>query len=205
MAVPSSRVSAPMNRERRRAPSTLASRPSSSSTAPSRMTLSQTITRARPRQPHRPGEIVRVVRLVGVDEDEVERPASRHQRRQRCRAPARPAGRPRSDSPALSRLRARHVSVVRLEFERHQPAAGRQRARQPDRRIAAERADLEDPLGAAHADQQIEQLALRRRDVDRRQAAGRCWPVSAASSTGSAQEQAFGDVGVDCSPGLSRS
>src|SRR6185436_1632359 len=43
-------------------------------------------------------------------------------------------------------------------------------AREPQRRVARERPDLEDPLGPLHPGQQLEQATLERRDVGGRQA-----------------------------------
>ena len=160
----------PMNENAARAPSTLASRPSWSITSPSRMTLSQTMTVPGRDSCIAQRQVVRVVRLVGVDEDEVERPrALGAQRRQRFQR--RPDAQvDQLGQPCPFEVGARHLGVMRVEFQRHDLAARRQRARQPDRRIAAERADLEDRSGAVHPDQQVEQLALRRRHVDGRQA-----------------------------------
>ena len=63
-----------------------------------------------------------------------------------------------------------HLRVLRVRFERHDPAVGGQRASHPDRAVAAQGADLEDVADAVQAGEQVEQLAHARRDVDRRQA-----------------------------------
>jgi hypothetical protein len=67
----------------------------------------------------------------------------------------------------------RHLRVVRIGLERDQAAVVGQRARQPDRREAAERPDLEDALRLDHARQQVQQLACDRFELDCRQAFGR--------------------------------
>ena len=90
-----------------------------------------------------PFEIGRVVGLVGVDEHKVERSEplglELGQRRERC------AG---SDLDFVAKtgvgdVSARNIGVFGAHFERDEPTVVRQGARQPDRRIAAERADLE--------------------------------------------------------------
>ena len=67
---------------------------------------------------------------------------------------------------------ARDLGMPGLGLQRDHAAAGGQRARQPDRAVAGERADLEDRARALHARQQVQQLALIRRHVDGRQAGG---------------------------------
>src|SRR5262249_47025908 len=59
------------------------------------------------------------------------------------------------------------------ELERDDAAAGREGPREPDRAVPAERAELEDPPRAADPSEEVEELPLGRRDVDRRQARGR--------------------------------
>jgi hypothetical protein len=58
--------------------------------------------------------------------------------------------------PMLARTRRR----ASIELERDEVAAGRERARQPDRAVAAERANLEDSPRAQHLGQQVQQLAM---------------------------------------------
>jgi hypothetical protein len=110
-----------------------------------------------------PAQVLGVAALVGVDEHEIERPGQRRQRVER-----------RPDDQ-LDRqpgeVAARHLRVVRRRLERHDPAAGRQRAGQPQGAVARQRADLQDRPGADQRGQQLEQRALRRRDLVRRQAA----------------------------------
>jgi hypothetical protein len=57
-----------------------------------------------------------------------------------------------------------------VDLQRDQPPVRRQGAGQPDGRIAAEGADLQDSPRPDHLREEMEHLALRRRDVDRRQA-----------------------------------
>ena len=63
-----------------------------------------------------------------------------------------------------------HLGVVAVELERHQPPAGRERAGEQDRAVAAERAELEDRARAVDASEQLQEPALRRGHGDRRQA-----------------------------------
>ena len=73
---------------------------------------------------------------------------------------ARPPRRGRG-SPARSR-------DPRLRLDRDDAAAVGDAARHPDRRVGAERADLEHALRARDAREQVQQLAVDRRDLDRR-------------------------------------
>ena len=100
---------------------------------------------ARARELQRPFEIGRVVRLVGVEEDEIERPlACRLRASAACRAPCRRECR-RCRRSRRWRCSCRATSAcLAIGLERDQPAVLRQRPRQPDGRVAAERADLED-------------------------------------------------------------
>jgi hypothetical protein len=105
--------------------------------------LSTTICGSWARETQGPFEIRRIIGLVGVDEDEVER--------------AQPLGldvgqgfQRRADSDldlagksGTGDVPARDVSVLGVPLETYEPAVVRQGARQPDGRIAAERADLE--------------------------------------------------------------
>src|SRR6266511_5667985 len=59
--------------------------------------------------------------------------------------------------------------MTRLHLQRDQPAAGGQRARKPDRAIAAERTDFQNAPGTLQLRKDHEELALRRRHIDRRQ------------------------------------
>ena len=68
--------------------------------------------------------------------------------------------------PARARLAARHLRVAWLELERDQPAVGGQCPRQPDRRIAGERADLEYPPRAQGSRLQVQEAPQRGRYLD---------------------------------------
>jgi hypothetical protein len=115
------------------------------------------------------------VLLVGVDERQVERPGP---------AAGEPLGRERRQGVErvahahvhhAAQPRPGHVSAgdrgIRwIGFERdHAPALG-QPAGEPDRAVAAERADLEHRARALQPGEQHEQLALSRRHLVRRQA-----------------------------------
>src|SRR6187551_465955 len=108
----------------------------------------------------RPGEVVRGVDLVGVDEGEVEGPGplglEPRQLLQRRPDPyldyVAEAG--RGDACR------RHLGVARIGLERDQATTGRQRPRQPDRAVASQGAELEDRLRADRLGQEMEELAL---------------------------------------------
>ena len=134
------------------------SSPSASARPPPRTTLSTMISAARPQELERQLEVLRRARLVGVDEDQIERPApSSIERAAAHRAPARRAARRALRARARSMFGGGDLGVVGIELQRDQAPAGRQRPRQPDRAVAAERAELEDrsrhrgcaPAGAA--------------------------------------------------------
>ena len=59
--------------------------------------------------------------------------------------------------------------VLRVGLERDQPATGGERTREPDRAVAAQRADLEDSPRTLDPCQEHQELALAGRDVVRRQ------------------------------------
>ena len=56
--------------------------------------------------------------------------------------------------------------VFGIEFERDEAAVWRKSAGQPDGAVSAEGADFEDAGGSLNAGDQVEELALVRRDVD---------------------------------------
>jgi hypothetical protein len=62
--------------------------------------------------------------------------------------------------------------MLRVVLERDELAVVRQGASHPDRRVAGESPDLEDPPRANHPRQQVQELAHRRIDLDRRQTRG---------------------------------
>ena len=140
--------------------------------------------RARTGEPDRPVEVGGVAGLVGVDEDQVERPCSRFRPAGSVSAAAPRWSSIRSESPARLMFSLRDRGVGRLVLERHQTATGRQRAGHADGRVAAQRADLEDAPCPGDAHQQVEELALRRRHVDGRSPAA-ALAASTASSVGS--------------------
>src|ERR1700722_13140563 len=69
-------------------------------------------------------------------------------------------------------VRAGDLRVSRLELEGDQMAVIGERHGEPDRAVAAERADLENPSCPADPRDQVQQLGLRRRERDRGQAGG---------------------------------
>jgi hypothetical protein len=62
------------------------------------------------------------------------------------------------------------LGVMGIGLERYQATVLGQPPSQPDRAVATQGAELEDRLGPDRARQQMQQLTLRRRDLDRRQA-----------------------------------
>ena len=135
-------------------------------------------------QPQRPGEVVGGARLVGVDEDQVERPAPSAAS---CGSVS--SARPDAQLDDAGQAGAGDVGAGDLgvlgsasSVIRRPPA--RQRPRQPDRAVAAERADLQDPPGALQPGQQVQQLALVRRDTWIAGSPAASLARSAASSAG---------------------
>mmetsp|Transcript_9991 Transcript_9991/g.40505 ORF Transcript_9991/g.40505 Transcript_9991/m.40505 type:complete len:220 (+) Transcript_9991:251-910(+) len=117
--------------------------------------------RARPAEAQRLVEVGDVALLVGVDEGEIEGLVS--ERRERG------DGVPRAhvDDVPQARgvdVRARERGALRVELERDD-APHAARAAEPDRRVRRERADLEHGARADRLGEQLQQLALRRRDL----------------------------------------
>lgn len=117
-----------------------------------------------------PAEVRRSVDLVGVDEDQVKgtgflgvEPGKLIERRSEP-----DLGDVAEPGPLDVLLGDLGIALLRLE--RDQATAGRQRPPQPDRAVTAEGAELEDRPRLARLRQQVQQLALGRRDLDRRQA-----------------------------------
>ena len=170
IAVASRRGSAARSSTARRMPSALASCAASSAIAPPRTTLSMTIA-----VPGRERSSARrtysgVVCLSASTKTRSNGPAP-------SAASAVEALERRADAdlddvgePGALDVRARDLGVARVELERDEPAVRRQRPREPDRAVAAERPELEDRPRAADPGEQVQELALGRRDVDRRQA-----------------------------------
>jgi len=61
--------------------------------------------------------------------------------------------------------------VTRIILKRDDETVLGQRSRQPDRAAGAERPDFEDPFGADHSGDEVQELALGRRNVDPRKTA----------------------------------
>src|ERR1039458_2082030 len=66
----------------------------------------------------------------------------------------------------------RYLGMTGIALQRHQVSVGGQRTREPDRAVAAERADLKNPLRALRERQQMQKLALARGDLNRGQPRG---------------------------------
>src|SRR3954452_8289174 len=100
--------------------------------------------------------VVDVARLVGVDEDEVQRPVEGGDRvERRALADLDAIGvRPRLDALA------RELHVQRQELARDDAAIGRQRGGHRLRGVAGVGADLEDELGLREEDERLEEAAL---------------------------------------------
>ena len=121
------------------------------------------------RQTQRPHEVIGITRLVGVDEDQVERTRRlRLEQRQRVDRAS------DADVDAIGKSRAREVRprdvrVHRIRLQRGQRAARRQCPGQPDGAVPAERADLENVSCAVTAREQRKKLPFVRRDLVLRQ------------------------------------
>ena len=152
-----------------RAAMALASAGAAAITRPSRMTLSARITVPGRDSGTTNPRVLDVAGLVGVDEHEVEGPlpSGRHlSERHRGRAD------PHLDTHARHRApdaATRDGRVVVADFEADDHAAGWQGAGEPRGAVAAQGADLQDPLGPRHLRQEVDQPALVGRDVDGRQ------------------------------------
>src|SRR5579885_216062 len=75
----------------------------------------------------------------------------------------------RSNGPPPS---AAICGKARFRLDRDKPAIFRQGARKPNRAVAAERADFEDPARALEARKNVQELALRRSDGNPRETRG---------------------------------
>src|SRR5262249_19165715 len=100
-------------------------------------------------------------------------------------------------------VRARDLRVARIELERDDASPFGERAREPDRAVAAERTDLEDAARPEHEREQVKELALRGRDRNRRQARGGARVQRGLERRIDGQE-GIDDVLIDGGPGLRR-
>ena len=113
-------------------------------------------------------EVKRAVPLVRIDEDHVERCdlcADERLERVRCGADD-DFGSLRKSSPR--EVLTRDQRALGIDLERDQSPVRRQRARKPDRAVAGERADLEDPPRADRTREHLQRAPLCGRDRDRR-------------------------------------
>ena len=112
-----------------------------------------------------PRQVRGVAGLVGVDEDEIERPVG-FDLAQLVEGGADVDAHARGDPGFFERL-ARHGGVARLELERVEPPVGHA-AQEADAAVAAERADLDGAAGAGGACEQLEVQAVHAPDGDGR-------------------------------------
>lgn len=112
------------------------------------------------------GHSLGAARLVGIDEDEVERAAAtlRQQESHALRRGAEPQVDLAADARLVPIPPPRRAKVA-IQLERHYLALLRQRRSERERRRAAKDADLEDPLGAHKLDQPAEEMRLRPRGL----------------------------------------
>ena len=94
---------------------------------------------------------------------------------------------------------ARHRGMFGIGLERDQPAVGRQGSCQPDRAIAAERADFEDSARVLNARQNMQELALVWRNRDGRQA-GRIARSQRRGEDRILADEQIADVIIDSQP-----
>ena len=172
-------------------------------TSPARPMLSTTTTVPGWPESRGPVEVERVRLLVGVDEDQVERRSSparvgstcspRPMRMSTFSPDARRGRRSRGRPPRC----AGSASIVTTT-----PSSGIA-ARHPDRRVGAERADLEHPPGAGDAREQVQQLARDGRDLDRGEPA-RVLLRDRRLEVGVVTDERLGQVRVDAAPAVGR-
>jgi hypothetical protein len=118
------------------------------------------------RKLQRPFNVIRAVRLVGVDEEEIEGlNALGMELLEALKRRSIQNFDPIGEACAL-KVAARHRRMARIELQRDQAPVGGQRASEPQAAVAPERADLQDPPRPNHPSQDLQQLALGRADRD---------------------------------------
>jgi hypothetical protein len=154
--------------------------------------------RSRARELERELEIRRVARLVGVDEDQVERPGTiGDQRAQRLECGLCSHLDDTADLRPLE-VGPRDFGVVRVRLDRDHPPVRGNRPRQPDRAVAGQRAQLEHGPCADRPCEQVQQLPLERRDFVRRQPR-----VERGRERGVGRREPLGQIALDCRPAFS--
>ncbi len=148
-------------------------------------------------------EVMRVVGLVGVDEDEVEGVGLLGDK-----LGERIESGPDANLNGFGQACAVDVGlcyggVAGVELQGNQVSVGRQGAGQPDGAVAAEGADLEDAACAFELREKLEELALVGCDVDGREA-GCCVGGERGVENGVVGEQGCGEVLVDGGPEVLR-
>jgi hypothetical protein len=96
---------------------------------------------------------------------------------------------------------ASDFGMFRFVFQRYQPSVCRQGTRQPDGAVAAERAELENAFRPLHPREEMEEFALRRRDLDFRQSTGHTGGQSFLEH-GIMRHEQIAEVIVDGGPGF---
>ena len=74
--------------------------------------------------------------------------------------------------PRPFEVRQGDLSVLWIEFEGYQSTVPRQSSCQPNGAVAAQRSDFENALSAGQLREQMQELALERGNIDRREASG---------------------------------
>ena len=122
------------------------------------------------RELQRPGEIVRYVLLVGVNENEIEGSGPLGGELRQCVKRLAESQVDHLGQTGTIEIGACHLGVARFRLKRHDAATLRQSACQPDGAVAAKRADLQNSAGIDRPGEQHQQFALIGRHRDLRQA-----------------------------------
>src|SRR5690606_3533501 len=103
--------------------------------------------------------------------------------------------------PGAGDVAGGHLGVPRVVLQGDQPPVGGQGAAQPDGAVAAERADLQDPAGALHRGEEVQELAVGGGDGDGREPGGRAVAQRGRQGVvGGVGEEAAGEVVVHLVP-----
>jgi len=170
--------------------------------APSRTTVSTTMSEPGRASPDRPLEIAGGARLVGIDEDKVEGSFGGEARQ--CVKRAAHTNLDEPFEPGSRDIGARHLGVIGVGLERDETPLGEKRTGEPDRAVAAKRSDLQNLPCADGTRQQHEELALIGRDADRRQT-GRFACLECRRKRRVVLDEMGGDEVIDRIPNFSRS
>ena len=127
---------------------------------------------SRPGKLYCPRQIPWNIRLVSIDKDEIEWAfAFARKFRQRIQRGAQ-TQRDKMIQTGSCNVTARYIRVLRVRFESYQAAAVGKCPGQPYRAVSAQRANLKNPVCPRGPGEQMEQLSLVWRNINRRQSSG---------------------------------